>query len=104
LPLLFFLKGAFVNLPPQGLLALLLFRQVFAIGGVVLRAVFQVADDDVVQRADRLTEPQRRGERADKANPVAAEVWRERHGQPARTPHDRTAPTICKRQLHRNSL
>ena len=58
----------------DGLLPFLHPLEVRLVCGFVFRPELQVADDDGVQRADRLAEPQRVAQLANKGHAVAAEV------------------------------
>src|SRR5262249_21550414 len=58
------------------------------------------ADDDVMQGADGLAEPQRTFQGAGEADAVAAKVGRQRNGESPRSLNDGTAAAIGNREVH----
>src|SRR5262249_30344262 len=80
--------------------ALLLLGEIFVVGRVVLRLEAQVADDDIVQSADRLAEAQRLAQRPGKADPITAQVWRQRHGQATAVAANTAATEVSDLQIH----
>ena len=86
--------------PAQLVLAALLLGLVGFIGGLVARPVAEVADDDVVQRADGLAEVERVAEDAFEADAVAPQVGSQRDGHSGRAPGHRAAAAIGEVHLH----
>src|SRR5262249_23099681 len=90
--------------PADGVLALLDLLQIRLVRGAVLRLVFHIADDDRVQRADRLAETQRQLQIADKRDAIPAQVRRERQRHPGLTAAQAAAPLVCDGEVHESAL